>query len=324
MGRLFSGVVVSGFRFDVNSEELLRGGNYGRLAGDWVQLTSVASASNPGNHAVMFLREWSETLRESLRTQGSLLIVPEAAELPWPDLADGNQLLFARNPRLEFARLLQLIVSKRELGRQYEYRELAGGSSIEASSSIGVGTVIGRAVTIDHDVEIGAHCTIGAGVRLLSGTQIGDACSVGENTIIGGQGFGFERDDEGRIVRLPHVGGVVIGSRVDVGSLVTICTGTIDPTVIEDDVAINNHVHVAHNCNIGRQSSIMACVYLGGSVRVGARSWIAANATIRNGMELGEDCLIGLGSVVVASCRAGDVLVGNPARVIRNSRGQRE
>lgn len=315
---------MSGFHFDVNSEDLLKGVKHGRLVGDWVELTSIASTSNPSDHAVMFLREWRETEHESLHTKGSLLVVPEAAELPWPDLADGNQLLFARNPRLEFARLLQLIVGKRELGRQYKYRELAGGSSIEVSSSIGAGTVIGSAVTIDHDVEIGAHCTIGAGVRLLPGTQIGDACSVGENTIIGGQGFGFERDEGGRIVRLPHVGGVVIGSRVDVGSLVTVCMGTIDPTVIEDDVAINNHVHVAHNCHIGRQASIMACVYLGGSVRVGARSWIAANATIRNGIELGEDCLIGLGAVVVASCKAGEVLVGNPARVIRNKQGATE
>jgi UDP-3-O-[3-hydroxymyristoyl] glucosamine N-acyltransferase len=118
------------------------------------------------------------------------------------------------------------------------------------------------------------------------------------------------------------VGGVVIGSRVDVGSLVTVCMGTIDPTVIEDDVAINSHVHVAHNCRIGQQSSVMACAYLGGSVKVGARSWIAPNAAIRNGVELGEDCMVGLGAVVIASCKAGEVLVGNPARAVRNTRGE--
>jgi UDP-3-O-[3-hydroxymyristoyl] glucosamine N-acyltransferase LpxD len=315
-------VAVRAFHFDVTSQELLKAGTYGRLAGDWVDLTSVASIGKPGDHALMFLKEWRESQYKSLHTKGSLLIVPDTAELSLSDLADGNQLLFARNPRLEFARLLQILVTMHERSAQYRYTALAGGISVEESSSVGSGTVIGRGVTIDHDVEVGAHCTIGAGVRLLPGTEIGDGCAVGENTIIGGQGFGLERDGDGRIVRLPHVGGVVVGSGVDIGSLVTVCMGTIDATVIEDDVAINNHVHIAHNCCIGRQSSIMACVYIGGSVKVGARSWVAANATIRNNVELGQDCLVGLGAVVITSCKAGEVLVGNPARVIRNTSGE--
>jgi UDP-3-O-[3-hydroxymyristoyl] glucosamine N-acyltransferase len=313
---------VSAFHFDVSSQELLKAGKYGRLVGDWVELTSIASIDKPSDHVLMFLREWRESQYESLHTKGSLIVVPDTVELLRPHLTDGNQVLFARNPRLEFARLLQLIVSLHEQSARYRYKELPGGASVEESSSIGSGTVIGRAVTIDHNVEIGAHCTIGAGVRLLPGTQIGDACTVGDNTIIGGQGFGFERDEEGRVVRLPHVGGVTIGSRVDVGSLVTVCAGTIDPTVIEDDVAIDDHVHVAHNCHIGRQATITACAELSGSVKVGARSWIAPNATIMNGVELGEDCLVGLGAVVIISCKAGDVLIGNPARAIRNKRAE--
>jgi UDP-3-O-[3-hydroxymyristoyl] glucosamine N-acyltransferase LpxD len=321
---LLGGSRVSVFHFEIGSQELLKAGRYGKVVGDSVNLTTVASIGNPADHALMFLREWRESKRKSLHTTGSLIVVPDIAELPWPDLADGNQILFVQNPRLEFARLLQFIVRSREQSIRYRYREFPGGTSIEESSSIGSETIIGRVVTIEHNVRIGAHCTIGAGVRLLSGTTIGDSCTVRENTVIGGQGFGFERDGEGRVVRLPHVGGVAIGSRVEVGSLVTICAGAIDPTVIEDDVAIDDHVHVAHNCHIGQQVTVTACAELSGSVRVGARSWIAPNASIMNGVELGEDCLVGLGAVVIMNCKAGDVLIGNPARVIRNKRVETE
>ncbi len=83
-------------------------------------------------------------------------------------------------------------------------------------------------------------------------------------SVIGEMGFGFERDEAGIPLRMAHLESVEIGNRVEIGSLNTVCRGTLNSTVIEDDVKTDDHVHIAHNCRVRRGAMLTAAVVLSG------------------------------------------------------------
>lgn len=176
---------------------------------------------------------------------------------------------------------------------------LSTGVSIGAGSTVGPGTVILPNVTIGPNVRIGADCLVKSG------------------TVIGQPGFGYYKSDTGMPRHLPHVGGVIIGDHVHLGALNTVASGTIHPTVIADHVKTDDHVHVAHNCLIGRGTLITACAELSGSVTVGEQVWIGPNAAIRDGLEIGDEAFIVMGSVVTKSVPAHGRVFGNPAKSMK-------
>ncbi|MBW2065846.1 MAG: hypothetical protein JRJ03_13080, partial [Deltaproteobacteria bacterium] len=148
---------------------------------------------------------------------------------------------------------------------------------------------------------------------------IGKDCIIKSNTTIGDHGFGFARDGKGKLVQFPHIGGVRIGDRVEIGANCTVVRATLDMTVIEDDVKTDDHVHIAHNCRIGPRTLIAAGAILSGNVTVGAEVWISPNSTIIDYGIVGEKAFIGLGAVVIRPVGAGETVVGNPGRVLRKT-----
>ena len=102
------------------------------------------------------------------------------------------------------------------------------------------------------------------------------------------------RDDFRNKVRIPHLGGVIIGSHVEIGGLSVVESGTISPTIIEDYAKLDVNVVVGHNARIGRNASVTGGVVIGGSAVIGAEAWIGINSSIRNGREVGSRSLIGM------------------------------
>ena len=213
--------------------------------------------------------------------------------------------IYSRNPRLDFARLLARLDS--EVG--FLWSEMP--PQIHPSARIGKNVVIANGVTVGADTVIGHNVVIGREVA------IGERCNIKSCAVIGEEGFGFERDENGMAVRLPHIGTVVIGNDVEVGSLTTICRGTLDNTVICDGVKIDDHVHIAHNIQIDQHAFIIACAEISGGVKIGKRAWIAPGASVLNQLSVGDDAVVGLGAVVVKNVESGVTVVGNPARPLR-------
>jgi UDP-3-O-[3-hydroxymyristoyl] glucosamine N-acyltransferase len=208
----------------------------------------------------------------------------------------------SESARLDFARALAYLES------------CAGFVWSTTEPQIHPTVTIGRHVVIGNGVVVGEGSVIAHHVVIGSEVQIGRHCVIKSGAIIGEEGFGFERDFQGEAVRLPHIGNVVIGNRVEIGSLTTVCRGTLSDTVIEDGTKIDDHVHIAHNVNIGRHAFVIACAEVSGGVKIGERAWIAPNASIRNQISVGNDAVVGLGGVVVKHVEAGTIVVGNPAK----------
>lgn len=134
---------------------------------------------------------------------------------------------------------------------------------------------------------------------------------TGQHVVIGGEGFGFYKGQ-----RVPHIGGVTIGQDVEIGSGTCIDRGTLGDTIIGDRTKIDNLVHLAHNCVIGKDCMIVAHATICGSVIIEDGVWVGAGATILQKLRIGKGAVIGAGAVVTKDVPAGATVVGNPARIL--------
>ena len=227
-------------------------------------------------------------------------------------LYDGNCLI-AQNPRLAFAevslRLHQLRPNNPGIHASavvdYQAKisptaEIAENVVIRAHCLIGDNVVIGPGTFVDENVEIGANSRLDANVVVYAGSVIGKDCSIASGSVVGSRGFGYERDRDNWIP-IKHVGKAIICDSVDIGACTTIDRGTVQNTVIERGVKIDNNVQVAHNVQIGEHTVIAGNVGIAGSVRIGANCILGGQVGVCDHLEIANDVIVYAGSLVTKS-----------------------
>lgn len=212
--------------------------------------------------------------------------------------------LLSSQPRLDFARMLAFLEST------------VGFIWSDTAPHIHETAKIGNNVVIGNGVRIGANTVVRNNVVIGPEVEIGENCVIKSGAVIGEEGFGFERDELGRAIRLPHIGSVIIEDQVEIGSLTTVCRGTLGNTILRNRCKIDDHVHIAHNVDVGEDAFVIACAEISGGVRIGARAWIAPGVSVMNQLSIGEDAIVGLGGVVIKSVSDNTTVVGNPAKVL--------
>lgn len=173
--------------------------------------------------------------------------------------------------------------------------------------TIGAYSVIGKAT-------IGDNCIIDSNVRIYDCVIMGHDCVIKAGAVLGGAGFGYERDTNGNNFRFPQIGQLIMGDYVEVGANTCIDRGALADTVIGDYTKINNLCHIAHNNKIGRNVIITGCVNVSGSNVIDDNVWLAPNSSIRGWVHIGEGATVGMAAVVTKNIPANETWVGNPAR----------
>lgn len=167
---------------------------------------------------------------------------------------------------------------------------------------------------IDQNVSIGNGTHIFANVTIYQDVIIGENCRIESNSVVGADGLGFERDENGDWFKIAHLGGVVIGNNVEIGAGACINRGALGDTIIEDNVKIFNLANVAHNSRIRRNTLIISHSMVSGSCDIGENVWLAPGSVISDGIIIGSDAFVGLGSVVIRNVENNSLVYGNPAR----------
>jgi UDP-3-O-[3-hydroxymyristoyl] glucosamine N-acyltransferase len=181
------------------------------------------------------------------------------------------------------------------------------------NARIGENTVIYSQVYIGKNVTVGKNCIIKAGVKIDDETVIGDNTIIHHNSVIGGEGFGYIGKD-GLNIKIPHIGRIVIGNDVEIGSCVTVDRAEISETIIGDGVKIDNLVQIAHNVKIGEGTLIASCVGISGSSVIGSHCILAGQVGVADHVMLGDNViLLAQSGVRPGRVESNSVLFGTPA-----------
>lgn len=219
---------------------------------------------------------------------------------------NGKTLIVVANPKRALA----------EIGNHFfveqPVREIHPTAIIHPEVKLGKNISIGPYCVIDKAI-IGDNCVIDSNVRIYDDVVMGHDCVIKAGSVLGGAGFGYEKDEEGNRFRFPQIGQLIIGNYVEVGSNTCIDRGALSDTVIGDYTKINNLCHIAHNNKIGKNVSITGCVNISGSNIIDDNVWLAPNSSIRGWVHIGEGAVIGMGAVVVKDVPPHETWVGNPA-----------
>jgi len=212
------------------------------------------------------------------------------------------------NPRLAFAKILKSFFSK------IRKHEIHNSAFVHKNTNVAENVSIGPYSSVAENVTIGKNTIVEKNVHISNNVSIGSDCHIKSNTVIGEGGFGVVKDEDKSFIKIPHLGSVVIGNNVELGSMNTVNRGTIEDTIIMDGVKTDDHVHIAHNCVIEKNVIITPGVTLCGSVNVKEDSWLGAQCTILEGVKIERESFIGIGAVVIKDTQSKSTYIGNPAR----------
>ncbi|WP_118952450.1 UDP-3-O-(3-hydroxymyristoyl)glucosamine N-acyltransferase [Taibaiella helva] len=220
---------------------------------------------------------------------------------------NGKCCLIVDNPKLIFLRIASEFFSPKIV------------PGIHPSAVIHPDAVIAEGVYIGPNSSIGA-CIIGAGsvihgnCHLYSNVTVGKHVTINAGTVIGADGFGYSKNEQGEFEKFPHIGGVVIEDNVEIGANTCIDKGTLGNTLIRKGAKIDNLVHIAHNVVVGQNSVVIALAMIGGSTVIEDNVWVAPASAIRDGIIIGANSTVGMGAIVTKPIPVEEVWIGNPAK----------
>jgi len=290
---------------------------------------SSITEARPGDITFMmnakFAKEWSTS-------KATVGIIQEDMKIAGHD-PTVRALLRVKRPDIAMAQVLALFDS--------HYEEMSTGihesAAIDPTATIGDDVKIGpfvfvgpnavlcKGVILRSHVRVGSNCEIGANTTLQAGVVIEHDCIVGEscqlhsNVSIGTDGFGFcPSSDMSKLIKITHIGNVVIGNNVEIGANSCVDRGKFVATTIGNGTKIDNLVQIGHNVKIGKNCVLAAGTGLGGSVQIGNWVQIGAQVGIAPHCKVGEGAKIGAKSGVMHDIPAGEEWLGVPAAKMKD------
>ncbi len=280
----------------------------GELAGDGsMAIRRVATLANAGEGDLTFVAN-SKYRSQLASTKASAVIVGKRDK----DLSALPRIV-VDNPYACYAKAVSLLNPREKaLPGVHPSAVVGEGARIAPTASVGPLTVLGREVEIGAGAVIEGGCHIGDRVAIGDDThlyprvviyhdcRIGRRVIVHSGAVIGADGFGLA-NEQGRWLKIPQIGRVLVGDDVEIGANTTIDRGALDDTVIEEGVKLDNQIQIAHNVHIGAHSALAGCVGVAGSTRIGRYCTVAGSAMIVGHLEIADHVNISVGTLVTKS-----------------------
>jgi UDP-3-O-[3-hydroxymyristoyl] glucosamine N-acyltransferase len=272
-------------------------------------IEKVASLADAKAGDVAFLA--NPKFKKDLTATKASAVIVAAAEA---ELLSGNAIV-VDNPHLAYAHIASWLYADSVLPNGIDPSASIDGQSrihpdawigphcmIEAGVVIGAGSRIGPGCVIQKNVRLGEACQLIANVTVTHDCQLGNRVILHPGVVIGADGFGLA-NDQGKWVKVPQVGKVVIGDDVEVGANSTIDRGALYDTVIEQGVKLDNLIHIAHNVRIGAHTAIAACAAVAGSTQIGRHCAIGGAVGIVGHLKIADNVTVKAMSFVSQSIR---------------------
>jgi UDP-3-O-[3-hydroxymyristoyl] glucosamine N-acyltransferase len=283
-----------------------------------LEITGVKGIEEAGPTEITFVANPKYTALARTTHAAAVLVEPEFQEIPTATLR-------IKNPYFAFSRAL---------GVFYQAPNYPPGihptAVVDPTAEIGADAHIGAYVVVGPNVRLGPHATLLPHVVLYPGVQVGshffahahavvrEHCILGDyvtlenGAIIGGDGFGFAKNESGHWEKIPQSGPVRIGSRVDVQANATIDRATVGATEIGDGTKVDNLVQVGHGSRVGNDTLICAQTGLAGSSVIGNNVILAGQVGIAGHCSVGDGVILTAQSAVSHDVPPGKMISGSP------------
>lgn len=260
---------------------------------DWLGLTAE---DYEGKKVLTFLND--EKYYKEIENNKSITCIVTTDEVAQKIEKGKYGIIISNNPRKDFFELHNKLV-KEDFYFTKRDNQISEKAYISEKANIGSYNII-----IEDDVIIEAGVTIYENVTIKKGTIIKSG------TILGADGFQYIRNKDD-IIKVEPAGELEIAEDVVIHNNSVIDKGIFGKTFIGENTKIYNLVHVAHDSKIGKNVFLTAGVIVCGRVKIGANSYLGPNCTIKNGLFLGENTKISMGSVVTKDVKDNEVVTGN-------------
>lgn len=297
----------------------------GRVLGDPERVvTGVRALDEAGPDHLSFIQHPKELRRVPLSSirAGALLSSLEFAAEHAHEL--DSSLLVLDNPYLGLVRALERLhppppapVGIDPRAAVHEHAALGEGVYVGPFAVVGRARVGARSQVhahafVDDDVTIGEGCVLRPGCVVLRGTRLGDRVTLQPGAILGADGFGYAPDDA-RNVKVPQIGGVVVGDDVEIGANACVDRGALSDTRIGRGTKIDNFVQVAHGVVLGEDGVFVGQVGIAGGAHLGDRVVMAGQSGVAPFVDVGDDARIGGRAGITRDMPAGAAWSGMPA-----------
>jgi UDP-3-O-[3-hydroxymyristoyl] glucosamine N-acyltransferase len=288
-----------------------------------LEIRGVATLESAGPFDVSFVGNRKAIAAAQVSGAACLLVTA--------DFPKGRTLIRVFDPRGACARVIELLYPVPVLkGGIHPSAVVAESAVIAPSAAIGPHVTIGPETSIGSGSSIGSNCSIGAGVRIgtncvlhanvtiYSGVGIADRVVLHSGVVLGADGFGFVRQED-HYEKFPQIGRVEIGNDVEIGANSCVDRAALGVTQIGDGTKLDNLVHIAHNCRIGKHVVIAAQTGLSGGVVVEDHAVIGGQVGIGDKARIESNAVLGSGCGILTSkiVRKGQVVWGTPARPLK-------
>ncbi|HHX8282033.1 UDP-3-O-(3-hydroxymyristoyl)glucosamine N-acyltransferase [Vibrio diabolicus] len=223
----------------------------------------------------------------------------------------GGNALVVSDPYVAFARVVQAMdTTPKPADDIAPSAVIAADVKMGENVTVGANAVIETGVELGDNVSVGAGCFIGKNAKLGNNTKLwanvtiyhevslGDDCLVQSGTVIGSDGFGYA-NDKGEWIKIPQLGSVRIGNRVEIGACTTIDRGALEDTIIEDNVILDNQLQIAHNVQIGYGTVMPGGTIVAGSTKIGKYCQIGGASVLNGHITIADGVAItGMGMVM--------------------------
>ena len=299
----------------------------GELIGDGnVEISGCSGIMEAKAGEITFLGH-PKYLPQAEATRASAMIIPRQMSMP------GKSVIRADNPSLAFTQVLNRFI---EHLPDCHPKGIASTAVIAPDVHLGKSVAVGAYTIIESGVVIGdgsviyGHCYIGHGARIGARSlvypqvvvreevSIGSRVIIHSGTVIGCDGYGYATLD-GKHVKIPQMGTVIVEDDVEIGANVTIDRARFDKTVIGEGTKIDNLVQIAHNVIIGKHCLIVAQVGISGSARVGNHAILAGQVGVAGHLTIGDGAVVAAQSGVSKTIKAGEHVFGSPAKPIKEA-----
>ena len=195
---------------------------------------------------------------------------------------------------------------------------IAPGAVVGARARVGAGASLHPNAVLYEDAEVGERSIVHAGAVIRERCVVGRDCIVGAGAVLGGDGFGYRASADGRsVLRIPHLGNVVLEDGVEIGSGTMIDRGKFGATRIGAGTKIDNLCQIGHNCEIGRCVVMSGMSGVAGSTKVGDGVQIGGGSGIADHLNIGRGARVAGRSAVMNDIPDGETWAGAPAQDLR-------